>query len=316
MQFFRTVNGDVSVDDMGMTYAHEHIVIEESTATIGNNSFILNDVEKISQELKGLHDAGCCTMIDTMPVNAGRNAIKLAEISRKTGMQIVVPTGIHLEKYYSKYHWRYQYTEEQLSTLFVADIEEGIDRYDYNGPLVDRSVHRAGLVKLATGDEAITTHQEIIFRAVVNTHLETGVPILTHTNNGLNSIEQVERFAKLGAKLDHVVLSHVDKIKDLGLFKSLLETGVYVEFDSAFRWKPDQENNTFKLLEHFSADYANQITLGMDAARNIYWRSYGGKPGLDYWFKQGKEELEKRGLMPYFDTYFFKNPKHLYAFWK
>jgi predicted metal-dependent phosphotriesterase family hydrolase len=316
MSFFRSITGDIPCEQMGITYSHEHIVIEESFPTLGNPDFLLNDVEKISTELSGLKTLGCSTMVDTMPVNAGRNALKSAEISEQTGINIIIPTGLHLEIYYPPSHWRYTYNEDQLSHLFIQDIINGIDKYDYNGPITERTSYKAGLIKLATGDGPFTKHQEKIFHAVVNAHRETGAPILTHTNNGNKAIEQTELFEKLGANLNHIVLSHLDRNKDLGLHYALMQTGISVEYDSAFRWKKDDENWTYILLEKLLPLYAGQITAGMDAARNTYWRTYGGKPGLDYLLTIFPEELNKRGLSAYFNNIFIENPKRIFGFEK
>jgi phosphotriesterase-related protein len=314
MSFFRSILGDIPSEQMGVTYSHEHIVIEESFPTLGNADFLLNDVDKITSELKGLKALGCSTMVDTMPANAGRNVIKSAGISKQTGINIIIPTGMHLEIYYPPSHWRYSYTEDQLTYLFIGDIVTGIDKYDYNGPITERTTYKAGLIKLATGDGPFTQHQEKIFRAVVNAHRETGVPILTHTNNGNQAIEQAELFEKLGADLNHIVLSHVDRNKDFEYHQALMQTGVSVEYDSAFRWKKDDENWTYTLLEKLLPLYPNQITAGMDAARNTYWRSYGGKPGLDYLLTTFVEELDKRGLKPYFNNIFLDNPRRIFSF--
>ena len=298
---------------MGLTYSHEHIVIDESFPTQQNAAFLLNDVDKISKELKSFYEAGGRTMVDTMPSDAGRNVLKLAEVSRRTGVHIIAPTGIHLEKYYLPNHWRYSYTEEQLTRLFIDDVMTGIDANDYNGPVVNRTVHKAGMIKLATGDEKITVHQEKIFRAVVNTHLETGVPILTHTNEGKHAIDQAELFAKLGVRLEHIVISHVDRYQDIEYNRTLLQTGIRVEYDSAFRWK-EKENWTYKLLETLLPEFPDQITMGMDAARNSYWLSYGGSPGLNFLLTTFKADLEQMGLGNYYDNIFFKNPQRLYSF--
>jgi phosphotriesterase-related protein len=316
MSFIRTILGDVPVKEMGITYSHEHIVIEESYVTMEHPEFLLNDSDKIIEELKELKALGCSTMVDTMPVNAGRNVLKSAAISKQVGINFIIPTGIHLEIYYPKSHWRYQYTEDKLTQLFIDDIEKGIDRFDYNGPLIDRTQHKAGLIKLATGDEPITGHQEKIFHAVVNAHKVTGAPILTHTNNGKHAIAQAELFAKLGANLDHIVLSHVDRNKDLGYHKELMQTGISVEYDSAFRWKETDENWTYTLLEKLLPLYPNQITAGMDAAKNIYWKAYNGKPGLDYLLTTFKDELIKRQLGCFFDKIFIDNPSNIFRFVK
>lgn len=314
--FFRTVYGDKSVSEMGLCYAHEHIVIEESFPTIANKDYILNDTDKITDELLEFYNEGGRTVVDTMPANCGRNVLKLAEVSKRSGVNIIVPTGIHLEMYYVPNHWRYHYTEDQLTQLFIDDIELGIDEFDYNGPIIKRTNHKAGLIKLATGDEAISRHQEKIFRAVVNAHIATGVPILTHTNFGRHAWEQAVLFEKLGADLSHVVLSHVDRMKDIDYHKKVLDTGVFVEYDSAFRWKADEENWTYKILEELLPQYSKQITLGMDMARSTYWKSYGGKPGLTFLIEEIPNKLKAWGMDQYFQTIFFDNPSRLYAFKK
>ena len=314
MSFVRTVLGDISPRDTGLTYSHEHVVIEESFPTIANKDFILNDVVKISEELKEFYTGGGRTLVDTMPANCGRNVLKLTEVSRRSLVNIIAPTGLHLEIYYPPNHWRYHLSEDELTDLFIKDVEAGIDEYDYGCPVVKRTQHKAGLVKLATGDELITPHQEKIFHAVVNTHLHTGVPILTHTNSGKHAIAQANLFDKLGAKLEHVVLSHVDKCKDVSLHKELLQMGVYMEYDSHFRWKQGEENFTYKLLQQLLPGYANRIVLGMDMARNSYWKSYGGKPGLTFLLTTFKNDLEKMGLMNYYEQLFFDNPRELYSF--
>lgn len=314
-EIVRTVLGDISPSEMGLTYSHEHIIIEESFPTTSNPLFLLNDVDKVSEELARFYHAGGRTVVDTMPANCGRNIEKLAEISRRTKVHILAPTGIHLEKYYVPGHWRYFYSEDQLTRLFIDDIALGIDRHDYGGPIVERTTYKAGLIKLATGDGSITKHQEKIFRAVVNAHQETGAPILTHTNGGHLALEQATLFGKLGADLSHVVISHADRLDDVNYHRELLQTGIKVEYDAAFRWKTGEENITLKLLEKLLPEFPDQITMGMDMAKNSYWKSYGGKPGLNFLMEEFRDELNQKGLGEYFNHIFFSTPAKLYAFY-
>jgi len=93
-----------------------------------------------------------------------------------------------------------------------------------------------------------------------------------------------------------------------------MQTGVYVEYDSHFRWKKGEENFTYKLLENFLPGYSDRIVLGMDMARNTYWKSYGGEPGLVFLLTTFKKELAARKLGAYFEKLFFTNPQNLYSF--
>ncbi len=312
--FVRTVLGDISPREMGLTYSHEHIIIEDSYPTVSNPLFVLNDVDKVNDELTLFYKAGGRTVVDTMPANCGRNVIKLAEVSRRSGVNIIAPTGIHLEKYYVPNHWRYHYSEDQLTRLFIDDITSGIDRYDYGGPVTERTPYKAGLIKLATGEGAITTHQEKVFRAVVNAHKATGAPILTHTNSGHLALEQAQLFDKLGADLEHVVISHVDRLDDLDYHRALLQTGVRVEYDAAFRWKDGEENITLKLLEKLLPEFPDQITMGMDMAKHTYWKSYGGKPGLTFLIDEFGNPDKHPYISLFFGQIFFSTPARLYSF--
>lgn len=310
----RTILGDIPSISMGLTYSHEHIIIDDCYVTAGHAEFLLNDVNKVTEELQSFYNIGGRTVVDTMPVNCGRNPMLSAEVSRRSQVNIIVPTGIHLEIYYPDNHWRYQYTEDQLTDLFIADIEVGIDRYDYAAPIIDRTFHKAGLIKLATGDDKISTHQEKIFRAVVNAHLATGAPILTHSNMGNQALEQAQLFDKLGADMNHVVLSHVDRFTNLDYQRQVLDTGVRIEYDSAFRWKEGDKNWTLYFLEQLLDQYPDQITMGMDMAKNVYWKSYGGSPGMTYLIDTIPEFLKSKGLEKHFQRLFFDNPQQLYTF--
>ena len=58
-------------------------------------------------------------------------------------------------------------------------------------------------------------------------------------------------------------------------------------------------------MEKLLPMFPNQITVGMDAAKNAYWKSYGGNPGLDYLLTTFKDELNKRNLSNYLDKLFY-----------
>jgi len=295
MSFVRTVLGDIPAKDFGICDAHGHIVIDTSFTTLQNPDFLLDSVDVATRELADFHRAGGRSLVDAMPADSGRNVLKLAEISRRTKVHIVAPTGLHLSKYYDPGHWGNHYTEVELAELFIADIEQGIDARDYSGPLVQRTSHRAGVIKIAT-DAGITAREERIFAAAAGAHCQTGCPILTHTEQGALALEQIAILRKHGVNLRHVCLSHTDRHPDIAYHREILSTGVKVEYDSAFRWKLEQGNPTRDLIVALIEDFPDQIMLGMDAARRSYWRHYGGQPGLDFLLVTFKNELKQAGV--------------------
>lgn len=291
----RTVLGDIDAWDLGVCYAHEHIIIDESVATLRFPEFHLPSVASGVEELSRFHAAGGRAMVDSMPCDAGRNALKLAEVSRRSGVHILCPTGLHLAKYYDPGHWSHHYPADRLAGLFIADIEEGIDRHDYSGPVVERTDHRAGHIKVATEGPQFSLRDERIFEAVARAQRATGVAILTHVEEGEGAIEQVAKLVGHGVDASRIVLSHTDRKPDLAYHREILSTRARVEYDSAFRWK-GSDNPTLDLVEELIGDFPDQIMLGMDAARPAYWLSYGGSPGLDFLLTDFTAALEARGL--------------------
>lgn len=314
MSFVRTVLGDIPAAELGACYAHEHLIIDPSFTTVGAPDFELSDVERAVSELMSFRRAGGRALVDSMPCDCGRNVLKLAELARRVDVHIVAPTGLHLAKYYDPAHWGGSYCEEELAELFVADIECGIDAHDYNGPLVRRTAHRAGVIKIAT-HRRFTPREERIFAAAAIAHRRTGAPILTHTEQGELGLEQVELLGRLGVDLRHVVLSHLDRRPDLGYHREVLASGVRIEYDSAFRWKPEQGNRTRDLMATLLPEFPDQIMLGMDAARRGYWSVYGGTPGMGFLLTTFSSSLRAAGLTDHeLERVFVTTPAATYAF--
>jgi predicted metal-dependent phosphotriesterase family hydrolase len=316
MPFIRTLTGDIPPADAGICYSHEHIIIDPSFTTFCNPEFLLDSVELACREIAEFREAGGKTLVDSMPCGGGRNAAKLAEISRQTGVNIVCPTGLHLQKYYPPGHWGERLPVEAMAALFIADIEEGIDSHDYNGPFISRTPHKAGVIKVATSGEKPTDHEHKIIEAAVIAHKKTGSPILTHTEQGTGALGQVRLFEELGASLAHVIISHTDRKPDVTYHKEILSTGVMLEYDSAFRWAEGEGNPTLALVLTMVAEgFDNQILLGMDAARRKYWRAYGGKPGLCFLLSDFVPRLRNGGLSQHnVEKIFIQNPQRCYSF--
>ena len=313
--FVRTVLGDIDPGALGVTYAHEHLVIDGGRPVELEPDFELSDVAAMATEVGAAMELGLGAAIDAMPCDCGRNALKLAELSRRTGLHIVAPTGLHHERFYGPAHWSLRVDVEGLADLFVADIEEGVDVLDYSGPVVDRTPHRAGVIKIAGSDGGPSERDERIFAAAALAHGRTGVPILTHCERGTGGLEQVRVLADGGVALAHVALSHVDKVVDRGYHRELAASGVTLEYDGSFRWG-EAENGTLQLLEWMAEDdLLDHVVLGMDAARQGYYAVYGGKPGLTWLLDGFANLMDERGLgSDIRRRLFVDNPAHVFAF--
>jgi 5-phospho-D-xylono-1,4-lactonase len=311
----RTVLGDLSISAMGICYSHEHIIIDRSLATHRNPDFLLNDVDRAVVELSQVFAAGGRTMVDSMPCGCGRNASKLAEVSRRSAIHILCPTGLHHKKYYPPGHWAERFMANEIADIFVNEIEHGIDANDTNGPHVERTQHRAGLIKVASGLNGINDYERKVFEAAAIAQISTGVAILTHAEQGTAGLDQAALLSKNGVHPNRIVISHTDRKPEVVYHRELLSTGVFLEYDSAFRWKSDDKNPTRELLETLCYDgYSHQLLVGMDAARQSYWRSYGGSPGLTFILDHFFPDMVRRGFPPdLVEQILVLNPARAYA---
>jgi phosphotriesterase-related protein len=317
MPFARTVLGDVPAEELGIIYAHEHLVIHGGRPIEYQPDFDLADVDRAVAELAPAQALGLRTVVDAMPCDAGRDVLMLARISRLSGVNVIAPSGLHHERYYHDRHWSVRLSAEEIADLFVADISEGIDELDYNGPVVKRTPHRAGVMKIAGSTDGLTARDEVVFAAAAMAQQRTGCPILTHCEHGTGALEQVEFLQRHGADPAHIVLSHTDKIVDRGYMRDIAATGARVEYDQHMRWGDDQPNGTLQLLAWAAEDgLLGHITIGLDAARQKYWTQYGGRPGWAYLLAEFSERM--RGELGFGEqelrTLFVDTPGAAYSF--
>ena len=315
MTIVRTVLGDIAPEALGVTYSHEHLVIDGGRPVAMNPDFDLGDIDRMVPEVEAAAALGLRAVVDAMPCDCGRNVVKLAELSRRTGIHVIAPTGLHHERYYGPAHWSVTEPVEAIAERFALDITDGIDANDYAGPEVSRTTCRAGVIKVAGSAGGPSTRDARVFEAAAAAHLGTGAPILTHCEGRTGALEQVALLEDLGVDPSHVALSHVDKVVDRGYLQALLDTGAFAEFDGSFRWG-DDDNGTLTLLGWAVEDgLIGGILLGMDAARQGYYGVYGGSPSLSWLLDGFTRAMEGAGLgADVRHRLFVENPARAFAF--
>jgi 5-phospho-D-xylono-1,4-lactonase len=312
----RTVLGDVDPGTLGATLMHEHLILDNALIEREHPHIHLPSVDEAVHEVEPCARAGIGCMVDAMPAAGGRHPERLADISRRTGVAIVATTGLHTPKYYPHHRWALEADVDALAALFIADIDDGIDRFDYTGPVVERTTHRAGVIKVATPEPTLTERCRRVFRAAAIAARSTGAPILTHCEDGVGAERHIEAFTELGFPLHRVVISHTDKVADQGYHTDLLAAGVCLEYDQAIRHSPDETNPTALLIAAaVSGGFGDQIMLGTDGARRTLWATLGGSPGLA-WMRSGfLDELDRVGVgSDAQDAIFARNPQRFLAF--
>lgn len=213
----QTVQGPLDVSKLGFTLTHEHVG-NSSVKVYGSRA---NCVAKAVEKLKEARNAGVDTVVDVTTFDIGRDIRFREEISRKSGMQIVVCTGQHLfapESLNAR-------SVEEIAELFIREIERGIEDTDI----------KAGVIKVASRSGAMTPAEEKVFKAAARASKATGTPIETHTNSRLRGGEkQIEIFEVEGVSPDRVSLGHSDDTDDLDYLIGLVKRGYTLGMDHTF----------------------------------------------------------------------------------
>ena len=292
-----TTLGSLPAEDLGWVDAHEHVIIDGGFTVVKNPDLRLDNVDKAVEEVGRWKEAGGGTIVDTMPFGCGRNVDKLVAVSEATEIPIVVPTGFHKSIYYLPDHWQHRYDEETIAELLVAECAEGVDRNGYEGPVVERSKVKAGIIKLAGDYQAISGTMRKLIKAAGLTHKATGTPVLVHTEMGTIAEEFLDLLEAAGVPPERVVLSHVDRNPDLRIHLRLVQRGVFLQYDTPGRTRYQPDSVVVDLMRRlFDAGYGDNLLLGGDRARRSYWKAYGGGPGLDYLLTSFTPRLEEEGF--------------------
>jgi len=302
----RTVLGDISPEALGVTYMHEHLIIESEIVKKDYEHIYLPSTEYAIAEVLLCKKAGVQSMVDCMPTGSGRNPQKLRKISELTGINIIATTGLHHDRYYRKDDEIEKLSSSQLGQIFINEIENGMD---------DTEI-KAGIIKVVTSGSEIKDREIKLFEAAAFAHDKTGTPIISHCEHGKGAVEQIQLFTKLGIKLNRVTLSHTDKENDHGYHRELLSSGINVEYDQSLRqFNEEQPESALLTMAMIEAGHLNQIMLGTDGARRSLWSSLGGTPGLSWLYTGWGRKLKELGASEdVLSRLFNHNPSAFLAF--
>ena len=108
-----TVTGPIPVDQLGMTLMHEHVLIgmpgwqaDSLRPGRSRDEIIPVAVDKI-QSMQAL---GIQTMLDPCPNDLGRDVELSAELSARTGFNIICATGLYKEEEGGYAYWNFPRT--------------------------------------------------------------------------------------------------------------------------------------------------------------------------------------------------------------
>jgi len=260
-----TVAGEVSSDDLGRTLMHEHFLFG-FPGYYGDVNFGGFDRDEhlavaldVAERARG---AGVRTIVDATPNDCGRDAEFLKEVSERGGINVVCSTGYYYEGEGAPAYFKFRSTltdaETEVYELMVHEITQGIG---------DTGV-KAGVIKLATSKGEMTPYEQMLFSAGARAQQETGVPIITHTQEGTMGPEQAEFLVGAGVDPSRVAIGHMDGNTDVAYHMATLAHGVNVAFDrfgvQGIVGMPMDEMRTACLIGLLGMGYGDSLLLSHD----------------------------------------------------
>jgi phosphotriesterase-related protein len=218
MSIINSVLGPLDTKNLGFTLMHEHVMSQGFVARNYPELFGDRFLDRIIDGIAAAKQGGVDTIIDATTFDLGRDVSLLAEISRRTKVNIIACTGwwMNLPSYLAGH------SPDLYADLFVREIQEGIAGTGI----------KAGILKSAADFGGVTATGEIMLRAVARAHRRTQVPIMLHSY----APEQVAKrqlaiLKEEGVDLKRVAVDHVNDTKDMEYITWLLEQGCYLGMD-------------------------------------------------------------------------------------
>lgn len=269
MNTVNTTLGIAKTQDLGRTLIHEH-------ALIGFPGWFLDNrqpkydrdeaIPRVVDAFQQLKDYGVGTVVDPCPADLGRDAEFYAEVSQRSGVNLICATGVYYEAAGLTYVFRHL-DVNAIAEIFIKEIEDGIG---------DTGI-RPGIIKIATGDGVVTEYERKVLTAAGKASKATGTPVLSHTEKCTCGHDQIDIITGEGVAANRLLIGHSDGTEDIDYQTSLAERGVFVGFDrfGIEIYVPDETRiNNFKQL--VDKGYQDQLMMSHDYVN--CWM--GGTPGL------------------------------------
>lgn len=241
----RTVLGDIAPETAGVVDSHDHLFL--STPLLQGEA--LDDVDDAETQARDFARLGGGSIIQWTPRGLGRDLAALRRVSAQTGVHVVAATGRHRLALYDPMSPEPGRTIDDLTRVFVADIEE----------------QRCGLVKVGVGESTVSPEEDDTLRAAAAAHHATGAPVAVHLEGGSASAAVLDRLAGLGLSTRSIVLGHLGRNPDASQVVEAARSGAWICLDGPSPRHPTTHGQLGDLVGLLiSEGHGSQLLLGAD----------------------------------------------------
>lgn len=219
----------------------------------------MRDLDLMVEEIRAASKEGVACLVDGGHPDMGRDLDFLKQLSMQSGMPIVAGCGYYSQPFYPP----------EISTMTEEQITRELVRQARTQPV-------GALGEIGSWDE-ITDLERKVFRAVATAHLETNLPIFTHTGiPGKSAIEQLDILEAAGVKPNRVAIGHLGNLVDpkVEVHKAICKRGAFIGFDR--QGAQGDARQVPMVLALIDAGYAGNLLFSSDLSTANQIKRNGG----------------------------------------
>jgi phosphotriesterase-related protein len=221
--------------------------------------YFMRDLDLMVEEIRAAAKEGVACIVDGGHPDMGRDLDFLKQLSMQSGMPIVAGCGYYSQPFYPP----------EIATMTEDQITRELVRQARTQPV-------GALGEIGSWDE-ITDLERKVFRAVGKAHLETNLPIFTHTGiPGKSAVEQLDILEATGVKPQRVVIGHLGNLVDpkVEVHKAICKRGAFIGFDR--QGGPGDARQVPMVLALIDAGYASNLLFSSDLSTVSQIKRNGG----------------------------------------
>jgi len=211
--------------------------------------FFMQDADFMTEELTTAKREGISCIVDGGHPDMGRDVNFLREISKRSGLPIVLGGGFYTQPFYPK----------EISAMSEEQVVQAIIKQVDTDPI-------GAFGEIGSWD-VMTADERKVFRAIGKAHVQTNIPIFTHTGiPGIAALEQLDLLEDAGVKPDRIVIGHLGNLVDpnVQVHRAICKRGAYVGFDR--QGGPGDAEQVPLVMALLEAGFADRLMFAADTS--------------------------------------------------